>query len=227
MLGCLAAGSLFAADLRVRQPVLDAEGRFWVYRNGLAHPPMPFSPYGWMSDITNNLSSLIKIDLDCTDQPNQDQPTQGTATPASDERQCCIRTTINWGDATWASVAYIPGPDQPPWWGENDSGRHYDLSALPKKKLVFFVRGDHGGGTIKIQFGLLGNKPYGDSLHKPVSTEEITLTRNWVRHELDLSSIAPAEMAHICNGFGVNVERNNQPGGADATVFYLDDVYFE
>lgn len=220
-LGCFAAGSLAAADLRIRQPRLDADGRFWVYRNGLAHPPMPFSPYGWMSDITN-LTGLIKVDLDCTDSPNQD-----TDTNAPDEKESCIRTTITWGDATWASVAFISGPDSPPWWGENDRGRHYDLTGLPKKKLVFYARGDRGGETIKVQFGLLGDKPCGDSLHQPVSSDEITLTHDWVRHEIDLSTVAPSELAHICNGFGVNIERNNQPDGGSATVFYLDDIYFE
>jgi hypothetical protein len=221
ILNVFAAGNLLAADLRVRQPVLDAEGHFWVYRNGLAHPPMPFSPYGWMSDITN-LTALIKIDLDCTDQPN---PPSGS--DPSDEKQFCIRAKITWGDATWASIAFISGPDQPPWWGENERGRHYDLSSLPKKKLVFYARGEQGGETIKAQIGLLGDKPFGDSLHQPIVSDEITLTKDWVRHEIDLKDVAPAELGHICNGFGVNVERANQPGSADATVFYLDDIYFE
>jgi hypothetical protein len=220
-LGLLMAGPLHAADMRVRQPVLDSDGRFWVYRNGLAHPPMPFSPYGWMSDITN-LTALIKIDLEYSDNPNH---LEATATP--DDKECCIRAKITWGDATWASIAFISGPDQPPWWGENGRGRHYDLSALPKKKLVFYARGDHGGETIKVQLGMLGDKPYGDSLHQPVASDDITLTKDWVRHEIDLSTIAPAELAHICNGFGINIERANQPDSANETVFYLDDIYFE
>jgi hypothetical protein len=42
-----------------------------------------------------------------------------------------------------------------------------------------------------------------------------------------LNSVANSELAHICNGFGVSVERGNQPGTANETVFYLDDIYFE
>ena len=221
MLWLPTAGLLEAADLQVRQPTLDAEGRFWVYRNGPAHPPLPFSPYGWMSDETN-MSNLINIDLECLDHPNE---MSGTA--QSTEKQSCLRTKINWGDATWASIAFISGPDKPPWWGENNRGRHYDLSGLAQKKLVFFTRGEHGGEVIKVQLGILGNKPFGDSLQQPFISDEMTLTQEWVRHEIDLKSIPGSDLKHICNGFGVIVERSSQPGSPDETVFYLDDIYFE
>jgi hypothetical protein len=223
MLCLLVAGLLQAApDMPVRQPVLDSEGRFWVYRNGLVHPPMPFLPYAWMSDVTNNMSKLISIDLECVDHPNE-MP----ATTRASETQCCLRTKITWGDATWASIAFISGPDKPPWWGENNRGRHYDLSGLAKKKLVFFTRGEHGGEAIKVQIGVLGGKPYGDSLPQPFISDEMTLTQEWVRHEIDLKSIPGSELEHICNGFGVIVERSSQSGSPDETVFYLDDIYYE
>ncbi len=205
-------------EIRARAPILDADGRFWVYRNGLAHPPMPFSPYGWMSDVTN-LTQLIKIELTCSNNPNRVTKTSGPS-----EKDACIRMKI---DATWASVAFISGPDSPPWWGETDGGRHYNLASLAKKKLVFYARGEHGGEVIKAQIGMLGDKQYGDSLHKPIVGEEITLTQDWTRHEIDLNSIANSELQHICNGFGVNVERGSQGGSPDETVFYLDDIYFE
>jgi len=209
------------SDIHSRSPVLDADGHFWIYRNGLAHPPMPFSPYGWMSDVTN-LTKLIKIDLNCTDNPNRVMKTAGPS-----EKDACIKVHINWGDATWASVAFISGSDSPPWWGETSAGRHYNLSSLTKKKLIFYARGNHGGEVIKGQIGLLGDKAFGDSLHKPVATEEITLTQDWTRHEIDLNSIAPAELEHICNGFGVAVERADQGDSANDTIIYLDDIYFE
>lgn len=210
-----------ASNIRGRQPVLDGDGRFWVYRNGLAHPPMPFSPYGWMSDITN-LTQLIKVDLTCSDNPNRVTKTSGPS-----EKDTCIRMRISWGDATWASVAFISGRDAPPWWGDTSGGRYYNLTSLAKKKLVFYARGEHGGEVIKAQIGMLGDKPYGDSLHKPVASEDITLTQDWTRHEIDLNSVANPELDHICNGFGISVERGSQGGSPDQTVFYLDDIYFE
>ena len=209
------------ADVQGRQPVLDAEGRFWVYRNGLAHPPMPFAPYGWMSDTTN-LAQLIKIDLACADNPNQVIKAPGTS-----EKENCINVKITWGDATWASVAFISGPDKPPWWGDSNRGRYYNLAGLSKKKLVFYARGGSGGETIKIQLGMLGDKPFGDSMHKPLVGDDIVLTQDWTRHEIDLKDISSAELGHICNGFGFVVERNSQAGASAETVFYLDDIYFE
>ncbi len=182
---------------------------------------MPFAPYGWMSDVTN-LTDVIKIDLLCSNNPNRIMATAGPS-----EKETCIRVTVTWGDATWASVAFISGPDKPPWWGDTDVGRHYNLASLPKKKLVFYARGSHGGEAIKAQIGVLGDKPYGDSLKTPVTSEEIPLTQDWTRHEIDLSKVPAAELDHICNGFGVTVERDDQAGSPTKTVFYLDDIYFE
>ena len=220
---CLFPSVVFSADndLRIRPPILDTDGRFWVYRNGLAHPPMPFSPYGWMSDVSNVLD-VIKLDLSSADNPNR------IMRPASaSERDACIRVQITWGDATWASVAFISGPDNPPWWGDNKNGKYYNLAGLTKKKLVLYARGDKGGESFKVQVGVLGDKPYGDSLHKPVISEDIVLTTDWTRYEIDLKDVPAKELEHICNGFGFTVVRDNQSGSPDNTVFYLDDIYYE
>lgn len=218
----LAAGHLCAApDLQIRPPVMDGEGRFWVYRNGPTQPRMPFLPYGWMSDTTN-LTQLGQIDLESNDHPNTAIKTAGIS-----EKEHCMRVKLVWGDATWASIAYISGPDKPAWWGETNRGRYYNLSVLPKKKLVFHLRGDHGGEIIKVQMGVLGDKPFGDSLTKPIVSAEIKLTQAWVRYEIDLKDVPNAELANICNGFGVNVEHDSQPGNPTETQFFIDDVYFE
>jgi hypothetical protein len=217
----LTIGCLHAADLDVRTPVLDEQGRFWVYRNGPTHPPMPFAPYGWMSDTTN-LTHLLSVDLNCHDQPN----TKVSSDPST-EVERCIDMRINWADATWASVAFISGPSKPPWWGETRRGRYFNLSDLPHKKLVFYARGKRGGEVIQAQFGALGAKPFGDSLPSPITSEELKLTSDWVRYEIIMKDIPAAGLAHICNGFGVVAERASQTGAADETEFYLDDIYFE
>jgi hypothetical protein len=210
-----------APDLQVRQPSLDNDGRFWVYRNGPTHPPMPFSPYGWMSDATN-LAQIFQVDLECRDHPNTVWKASGLP-----ERDRCIRIKVSWGDAAWASIAFISGSDKPPWWGDTNTGKYFNLGSLPKKKLVFYARGERGGEAIKAQIGVLGDKPYGDSLPKPIVSEELKLTQEWVRHEIDLKDVPNSDLAHICNGFSVFAERASQTGSGTETQFYIDDVYFE
>jgi hypothetical protein len=210
-----------ATNLVVSPPILDSEGRFWVYHNGPAQPHMPFAPYGWMSDVTN-LAQAIQIDLEC-----RDRPLMTARSAAASVMERCIRLKLTWEDATWAGVAFISGPDKPGWWGETNRGRYFDLGALPKKKLAFSVRGERGGEHVKIQIGILGNKPFGDSLSKPIIGEELELTQDWVHHEIDLKDIKISELRRICNGFGVIAERANQAGSPAETQFYIDEIYFE
>ena len=210
-----------APDLQGRSPAMDPQGHFWVYRNGTNQPFMPFVPYGWMSDATN-LTQIIKVDLECRERPNAiSKPSTAM------ERERCIKVQLTWGEASWASIAFISGPDRPPWWGQTKAGRHYNLGSLPKKKLVFYARGERGGEIIKAQIGTLNGKPFGDSLEKPLASEELKLTKDWTRFEMDLKDVPVTELARICSGFGVLAERANQPDSPTETQFYLDDIYYE
>lgn len=218
----LAAACFADPGLKVVPMSMDTDGRFWVYRNGLTQPMMPFSPYGWMSDSTN-LSELIHVDLECAERPNTVFKSTG-----SPEKERCIRIKLKWdADSTWASIAFISGPDKPAWWGDTNKGRYYNLSTLGKKKLVFYARGEQGDEVIKVQLGALSGKPYGDSLSQPFISEEFKLTKDWTRHEVDVGTLSATQLAHVCNGFGVIAERASQSNSAQQTIFYLDDVYFE
>ena len=210
------------ADLHIMPPILDAAGRFWVYRNGGDKPRLPFLPYGWMSDASN-ATSVIKLDLETRNQTNAGTPATNTT-----ETNRCINVSITWTPSvTWAGIAFISGPDSPAWWGDSNRGRYFDLSSLPKKKLVYHVRADRDGGQIKIQLGVLGNRPFGDTLPSPIVGNPVTLTTKWERHEIDLHAVPAAELRRICNGFGVLVELGEQPSETTRTEFYLDDIYFE
>jgi len=217
---CAASILSAAPSPQVQRPRLDGGGRFWVYRNGPTEPRMPFAPYGWMSDASN-ATRVIKMDLQCPDDPCT------AIQPPTPERPFCIRVTIDWDDATWAGVAFISGPSDPPWWGDTRAGWHFDLSALPKKKLVFYARGAKGGEVIKVNIGGLGDKPYGDSLINPITSQGLKLTPDWTRFELDLNSVPPSELTNICNGFSVLAKQASQPGAPAETQFYLDNIYFE
>ncbi len=81
---------------------------------------------------------------------------------------------------------------------------------------------------IKAQIGALGDKPYGDSLANPVIlTDDLKLTPDWNRYEIDLNGHPAPDLGKICNGFGVVVERALQPGSPAESQFFIDDVYFE
>ena len=203
-------------------PTTDGQGRFWVYRNGPTRPKMPFTPYGWMSDATNNLTEVIKVNVECRDHPNT-----AFKVPGQPEKDSCIQVKLKWDGANWAGVAFISGPDKPAWWGETDKGRYYNLSGLSNTKLILHLRGERGGEMVKVQFGVLSGKPFGDSLSKPFVSDEFKLTKEWARQEIDLSSVPSSELTRICNGFGVVADQASQPGPGTETTFYIDDVYFE
>jgi hypothetical protein len=135
---------------------------------------------------------------------------------------------VTWAEATWASIAFISGTDKPPWWGEtNSGGKYFNLGALPQKKLIFYARGSRDGDVIKAQIGALGDKPFGDSLAKPIISEDLKLTQEWKRFEIDLKPVPASDLAGICNGFGVLLELGSQSGSPAETQVYLDDIYFE
>ncbi len=101
------ANSLYAdPTMQVYQPRFDSEGRFWVYRNGITHPKMPFAPYGWMSDATN-LTQIIQMDVECRDDPEHHHSASTTGAGAVYPLH-----EIMWNDANWASVAFISRPGQ-------------------------------------------------------------------------------------------------------------------
>jgi hypothetical protein len=212
-----------ATDAPSLAPTVDASGRFWVYRNGPSQPRMPFIPYGFMSDVTNNLPQMLRVDVESRDQPNA----AFKPPPGRPERECCIQIKVAWDSASWAGVAFISGPDKPAWWGESNRGRYYNLGNLPQKKLVFYARGERGGESIKVQIGVLGGKPFGDSLSKPIVSEELKLTSEWTRQEVDFKDVPNTELAKICNGFGIVADQASQPGPGTETKFYIDDIYFE
>jgi len=217
---CLATGSLLAAELHGEPPPLDKAGRFWVYRDGTANPRMPFSPYGWMSDAAP--SDVIQLDLECHDSPHVLD-----ATTAANGDNTCLRLTVNWTNATWAAVSFISGPDKPAWWGNTNGGTYYDLRKLHRKKLIAYLRGDKGGERVTVKLGILAQRPFGDSLAKPIASDLLELSTSWQRYELDLSAEPPEELSHICNGFGILLERSSQPGESTRTRIYLDNIYFE
>ena len=221
-----ATANFFGADLTVpgRPPVLDSQGRFWIYRNGPLHPKMPFTPYGWMSDATN-LSQVIQVDLECRDRPNL------VVKPPAPEREYCIRVKVTWGEATWASVAFISGLDKPAWWGETDNVRQIlqPRRVISKKKLALYARGQQRRRSHQSP-----NRRSWVTNPSATALPSLSLQKT-LKFDAGLDAFwkwisktcpHPNSQA-ICNGFGVVVEQSSQPGSPGETQFYLDDIYSE
>jgi hypothetical protein len=216
-----------AAERDVRPPRVGDDGRFWVYKDGKNNPRLPFIPYAWMPAESGKMMTL---DLECQQNPHQEKQEtaqEGQANP-SPEPPMCIAVKVNWKTPWWVGVAFVSGPDDPQWWGEDDRGWYYDLSGLKKKKLVFYARGETGKERIQIKAGILGNKPYGDSLKFPAQTKWLKLPTEWTKFELDLSKFKPEDLKYICNGFTFVLSVDQQEdSNVSTTQFYLDTIYFE
>lgn len=215
--------SMAMEELDVRRPPLDKEGRFWVYRNGKRNPPLMFIPYGYMP---SQASEMLSMDLECKENPYQEKANQQPS--ESSEEEMCISVKVKWTYPYWCGVAFISGPDAPQWWGEDNRGWYYDLRMIKKKKLVFYARGATGNERIQVKVGILGDKPYGDSLPFPVQTRWLKLSTQWTRFELDLSKQKPENLQRICNGFTFVLSQDQQENpNTPMTQFYLDHIYFE
>jgi hypothetical protein len=206
---------VFGAEMEIKKPTLDAQGRFYLYRN--ADAVLPYIPCDWMP---GEASKLMKVDINCTNAPPLDPGSKAT------EKDTCILVSVKWGFPNWCGVAFVSGPDSPPWWGEDDRGWAYDLSGLKQRKLIFYARSEQGA-SIQVKVGILGDKPHGDSLRFPVETRWLKLSKNWTRFELDLSKYKPEQLNRICNGFTFVVDRARQEGSADSLDFQLTNIYWE
>ena len=200
------------ADLDVRKPLLDKEGRFWVYKDGKTLKPL-ISPYGWMPAES---AKMLKLNMEHADNPYGN-------------KGMCIAVIVNWCSPWWCGVGFISGPDNTmkkkggPWWGKTPDGWYYDLSGLKKKRFVFYLRGEQGGERVQWKVGFLSGENYGDSLKFSAETKWLTLEKEWTRYELDLSKQDLSRVCSFC--FVLSQAQQSEP---EASVsFFIDNVYFE
>jgi hypothetical protein len=127
--------------------------------------------------------------------------------------QHCLKVTYRpKGQLGWAGVYWLTPANN---WGKI-KGAGYDVSGSPT--LVFWARGEKGGERLaEVRMGgIVGPYPDTDS----ASLDNIKLTTEWQRYELDLSG---KDLRHIVGGFLFTVRRPDNPHGA---VFYIDEIYF-
>lgn len=142
----------------------------------------------------------------------------------------CIRISVKASDRQWAGCYYMNGILQgndrhpSPNWGDTPNAG-VDLTGA--NKLTFWAKGETG--TEQIEFFALGVgrdqhtgtpiKPHPDSSPK-IGTGLITLSADWTMYTLDLST---SDLSYVLGGFGWSASTK----ASTATVFYLDDIYYD
>ena len=139
-------------------------------------------------------TKALKLDPDSTDHPHSGKT--------------CLRLEFQakdgWGGIVWQS----PAND----WGDKPGG--WNLTGA--KELSFWARGEKGGETISVSFGLIAkDKPYFDTAQGKL--DKVALTKDWKQYTIDLQG---KDLTRVKSGFVVTV------AGEPMTVF-LDDIQYK
>ena len=184
-------------------PALFFDGAAYVYADAGPETLNSFFPSGWIGDTTT---------IRYTD--------ASTANPYSGET--CARITYTaTGNQGWAGMYWLPVPKVRDDWRNIIFG--VDLGSSIRR-LRWYARGERGGEKVEFFTGGVTNSFCPDSLpEKLTSPETVTLTKDWQRFEISLSSASSRELDHVVGGFGWAANEDNNPTGI---TFYIDEVKF-
>jgi len=193
------------ADQVVKQPPLDAQERFWVYRE--KEERLPFIPHGWMPAEAAKM--IEPFDLGHTDNPHSGKT--------------CLAVTVKWKFPWWCGIVWIT---KDKWWGEcDDPGPVYNLTGV--KELIVWAMGKKGGERIQFEVATLADKPCGDSTGKKIKFQYLTLTKEWTEYRFDLTKLKPPpDFSRIAAGFTFVLSIDEQQDEAAPVSFFLDDIYY-
>ena len=153
-----------------------------------------YVPAGWMGDCAS-----VQMIEDCRENPKSGETCMKW-----------IYDTHGLNIHHWAGVYWqFPAAN----WGNVDGG--YDLSRA--KSISFWARGQTGKEIIEFKAGgIYGVFP--DTME--VSSNSIKLTKEWKKHELNLSDY---DKRHVNGGFCWVAKVEGQK--VNEVVFYLDDIW--
>jgi hypothetical protein len=163
----------------------------------------------------------LYIEHDCIDKAKPE-----TKQASASSSGCCLkyiahldRKPGNCGVA-WSKA---PRGDAPGVWGETNSIPVWNLQGA--RKLVVNLRGQRGGEQVQIKVGILGDKPYGDSLRTPIESKWFELTTAWQAFEIAIPD--RADLTRVYTPLCWVANDVHQPEGMSTITFYIDDCYFE
>ncbi len=117
----------------------------------------------------------------------------------------------------WAGLVV---PVQQDYWGEWQA-EGLDLSRV--QKLVFWARGEKGGEQIQIKAFIANDKEFGDSADMPISSDWLTLTKDWQKYEIAIED--SSQLKRVITPFAIIA---NEAHNADPKiVIYVDEIYYE
>jgi outer membrane protein OmpA-like peptidoglycan-associated protein len=126
----------------------------------------------------------------------------------------CLRVNYKAsGPKGWAGIYWQDPANN---WGDIPGRAGYDLRGATR--VTFWARGESGGERIH-EFrvgGIVGQYPDSDV----ATLSNIRLTPDWKPYLIDL---AKKDLRHVIGGFGLFVNKAENPGGM---VFYLDDIIY-
>lgn len=173
----------------------DSTGGFYVYQDG-GSSANHYATSGWMGDW-GDISA---------DESWAQSPYGGSS---------CIRvgyTAVGSQGNRWMGIYWQDPANN---WGTIEGG--YDLTGYTV--LTFWARGENGGEVIdKFKIGGITGT-HGDTAE--VELGPVTLTQDWVRHEIDISG---RDLSRIIGGFCLTANASQNPGGF---VIYLDEIQYE
>ncbi len=161
----------------------------------------------------------LYMEAQCID---KDKPEVRQQSPSG----CCLKYTVHLDkDPGWCGVVWSKAPsgDNPTNWAGTPTIPAYNLKGA--KKLIVHLKGQRGGESLQIKLGVLGDKPYGDSLPSPVESKWFKLTTEWRQFEIEIPD--DTDLSRVFTPMSWVANNVHQPVGMNTIIFYIDDCYFE
>jgi hypothetical protein len=129
----------------------------------------------------------------------------------------CYKWSYKPGPKGWAAVGWQ--------FPQNNFGEKPGKNLTGYSRVTFWVKGDKGGEYLIFKAGGHTNPEFRYQASFEAETDMITLTRDWQKHEIDLSHLPPGkDLSNVPCAFVWVAREMENPDGC---TFYLDDIWYE
>lgn len=125
----------------------------------------------------------------------------------------CYKWSYKPGPKGWAAVGWQ--------FPQNNFGEKPGKNLTGYSRVTFWVKGDKGGEYLIFKAGGHTNPEFRYQASFEAETDMITLTRDWQKHEIDLTG---KDLSNVPCAFVWVAREMENPDGC---TFYLDDIWYE